>query len=666
MASVVIIKNGDLTVGEFKVSNGDTIGRDSRCKINLDDPMISREHARFVIRDDHWFLEDLNSANGILENGQQKTLISLEDDLVIEIPPYSLHVKGLSSDSGHDDDFDKPKSLGDLLEPGFKMNSDDYSMPKTKKAFHPDNDMTDIGTPELDVYSDSGFSYIGESQNHLLDEQPKPDLSNPDNSTMLLDNVVAARLFPLNIQLNNVQLTLADYEFIIGRSPETILTIPHASVSKLHASIYREDGEYFIKDLDSTNGTRVNGEQIDEFLLRCHDVIDIGEIRFEFLEGAATPQAHSMNVIEVADSPAFSVVTDKPPSGQLTTNFRNLISVGLAMILLIMVSLPLLRSGNDKQKDRLIQSAKVPLQEVLSPEVIAAREQKRIVRHQMTQIRHLMSREKYDEAIIKVKLVLEDLDPENKEALMVKKELDQIALKEEQKRIAAQERKTKSIERLRRLMKQAGQATDEKRFAEAKALYREILAIEPGYQLAKEKLSDISELVTKEKQASAQRSILNNNTNEAFTQGMVAYNSNNFAQAAQYLRQVVGIPDHQHYSAARIALDDIEERLAIETKDKINEAKEYYLSNNLIVARKLLGEILLGSPGHEEAIKLQEQVIKDAREQAKQLFREGYTFENLVQDYSTAKDRYQSVLDLLPETDEEYHQKARQRLGALN
>jgi DNA-binding NtrC family response regulator len=65
----------------------------------------------------------------------------------------------------------------------------------------------------------------------------------------------------------------------VGRAPESELRIDHSSVSRRHARILVERGELRISDLDSHNGTRVNGMLIDGVrVLATGDVIAIGEV----------------------------------------------------------------------------------------------------------------------------------------------------------------------------------------------------------------------------------------------------------------------------------------------------------------------------------------------------------------------------------------------------
>jgi pSer/pThr/pTyr-binding forkhead associated (FHA) protein len=63
----------------------------------------------------------------------------------------------------------------------------------------------------------------------------------------------------------------------IGRDPAQALAIIQESiVSKLHCSIFHRDGQVYVKDLNSTNGTYVNEEKVSERELHDADVIFLG------------------------------------------------------------------------------------------------------------------------------------------------------------------------------------------------------------------------------------------------------------------------------------------------------------------------------------------------------------------------------------------------------
>jgi CRP-like cAMP-binding protein/Fe-S-cluster-containing hydrogenase component 2 len=59
-----------------------------------------------------------------------------------------------------------------------------------------------------------------------------------------------------------------------------------AGMSRAQAVIACEDGRFLLRDLNSSNGTLVNGNPITEVELRPGDVIEMGEMQFEFIVGA--------------------------------------------------------------------------------------------------------------------------------------------------------------------------------------------------------------------------------------------------------------------------------------------------------------------------------------------------------------------------------------------
>ena len=72
---------------------------------------------------------------------------------------------------------------------------------------------------------------------------------------------------------------LAPGEHVLGRSTEADIRLDDEGVSRLHAKMRRRsDGTVEVSDLDSTNGTYVNGAQIRHFTLSDGDRIQIGSV----------------------------------------------------------------------------------------------------------------------------------------------------------------------------------------------------------------------------------------------------------------------------------------------------------------------------------------------------------------------------------------------------
>src|SRR5882762_10073615 len=68
----------------------------------------------------------------------------------------------------------------------------------------------------------------------------------------------------------------------VGRGPDNDVVVDETTTSAHHLEIRRENGSYQIRDLNSTNGTFVNGERIGEAILEPSSSIQLGSTGPEF------------------------------------------------------------------------------------------------------------------------------------------------------------------------------------------------------------------------------------------------------------------------------------------------------------------------------------------------------------------------------------------------
>ncbi|HWC58142.1 MAG TPA: FHA domain-containing protein [Verrucomicrobiae bacterium] len=64
----------------------------------------------------------------------------------------------------------------------------------------------------------------------------------------------------------------------VGRHPDNDFTIEHSTVSSVHCEIVLKDSGVILRDLESTNGTFVNGEKIREIQLAPGQIVRLGDV----------------------------------------------------------------------------------------------------------------------------------------------------------------------------------------------------------------------------------------------------------------------------------------------------------------------------------------------------------------------------------------------------
>lgn len=182
-----------------------SVGRDAKNTIIIDDPFASREHCVIKKVEGKYLLIDLNSSNGSFINGKR---------IVQHVLKH-----------------------GDRLELGkatIIFESDSVTSTATTAAHSPE-----IPTP---------------AANFLI-------------------HVTADPVAPL---------PLSKFPLKIGRDKSCEIQLDDRRISSFHAEIDFKGSDFIIRDLESTNGTFVDGKRISSHLLLPGNVIEIGNNRFVF------------------------------------------------------------------------------------------------------------------------------------------------------------------------------------------------------------------------------------------------------------------------------------------------------------------------------------------------------------------------------------------------
>jgi pSer/pThr/pTyr-binding forkhead associated (FHA) protein len=132
---------------------------------------------------------------------------------------------------------------------------------------------------EIDIYQDIVI-------NPAMDSG-FPDMEPPGDIVGLFTKARPTLILKLKETLVG-KFPLKGTSLIIGRSSDNDVVIANPAVSRKHAQLVEEGGKFYIEDLNSVNGTFVNGIKVTKKQLKNGDVVLIGEHRLIFEEGKTT------------------------------------------------------------------------------------------------------------------------------------------------------------------------------------------------------------------------------------------------------------------------------------------------------------------------------------------------------------------------------------------
>jgi len=100
----------------------------------------------------------------------------------------------------------------------------------------------------------------------------------------------------------------------LGRADDNELPIPEPSISSRHCVFILSGSDVILRDLNSSNGTYVNGEPITETILQPGDNIQVGVIDIKFVPGVRRPKLNTSSM-----TPVKPRTTGTLPPGAETT-----------------------------------------------------------------------------------------------------------------------------------------------------------------------------------------------------------------------------------------------------------------------------------------------------------------------------------------------------------
>ena len=321
----LLVKRGPELLKSMPIESDLVIGRGEQCSVRLEDRAISRQHLILKVSSGQLIAEKKSEFAPLLVNGTPQSQVTLQAGDQIQVGSYLLVIEkkvqeaqpknaattptdpsSALSTGGVEDGVppsgqqqSSPDGQEFAVEAGFEGQGMDQVSnegdPSSSAGVHSGDSQFQVnadagseggdslgvaGVPGQDqdheqAQSSTGFeSQAGSTDAGVVDEDAK-------TKAISLEKV-AAKLILKSGAANFTELTLEKNEILIGRGQDCDIVLDDKKASRKNSLIRRAGLSFSIKDLDSSNGTYINGEKITEKELSSDDLIQIGNVEIEF------------------------------------------------------------------------------------------------------------------------------------------------------------------------------------------------------------------------------------------------------------------------------------------------------------------------------------------------------------------------------------------------
>ena len=284
---------------EIEFSQVLTIGRESSNDIMIDSSYVSAKHAKIYMEDDNVYIVDFDSTNGTYIDGKK-----LESNQAYKINEKQKVILG-SEDAVFELERNLNKENTQLIK-----NKDVYTIGRKSSndivinvpAVSSEHLIVKKENAEWFIYDNNSTNgtYLNSLQNKITSAKLEKNQVVYLGNYKIPTNKILKFLVGTEVKSSG-KIQITQDILVLGRDPKSDIHISHPSVSFHHAKLKKTVSGYELEDLDSTNGTYVNGKQVkgtcsvkkdDEiqlgvysFILEIDDSENASITKKEFLDG---------------------------------------------------------------------------------------------------------------------------------------------------------------------------------------------------------------------------------------------------------------------------------------------------------------------------------------------------------------------------------------------
>jgi pSer/pThr/pTyr-binding forkhead associated (FHA) protein/tetratricopeptide (TPR) repeat protein len=649
------------------------IGRSEFSDLVLAGESVSRSHLELRVTEAAVYMTNMTTAGKVKLNGKARETGEIADGDEIGIGPYRLVIF-----HGERDAAAPPELPGEAA------------------AEAPPDEMAAGGDPQPEIVAEAPPAFDapgaeGEAQFQAEGGAAEAVQSISRGQTQLELKPVVAKLMFVDGPRKGEELFLETYEVSFGRSKRADIYLDDPKLSRIHAKITRVGMGYRLIDMNSRNGTYVNGMRVLEHPLASFDEIELGSTKIKFLihdvlvsqmqrgalaiaseatsalpapgaGGEGMDQTRSIQVDLNALGDGEVIPPERPGGGpavlggdfemtppqqplykvilQDRTKRNRLLMATVGLLLVVFILLP---SGNGKkagpksaatttQADKGIDASKLPPSlpkeyAELSPDA------QRIIEGNYNSALKAAEQENFEEAVSLLKKIHEQI-PYYKQSRDL---LDTYSKRLREAQIQQAQDKAKKDEKqdLAIYLDEGLEYLKEGDFDRAAESFNSAIVIDPnnktatlGLKAAEMKIKDINQIPPEKDPEEEKRKLVA----DLFQKAVAAFTNKSYQEAidtAEKIRQVEIKGDTQYLNEAKQIIDRAKMLQKEEFEPFLIQAKEKYAEGDYNASRDLCEEMLKRDSSYEEAKDCVLKAKKQLNRLAKEAYQHGYILESM-------------------------------------
>lgn len=730
---LTVLKN-NIPVMEYLLDTNDAqehheifIGRSEDCHVKIDDPLVSRHHILISSEKNQWYCQKLSQLGVVSINGNEVSRHEVKNGDEVKFGVYSLILSELvqgvpevQSTISETLEVVAPKVEEKVIQESFEQENNESQ----EMASIEDNENTYVESDEVGQDSDEsediieiaqegdeeGFGSEADQEESIFASEANDNLpiesdqesseefagfemtpadesySDSDEGTRFFKAFVNYQLILFGEYAPYDRYLVEEDEIFIGRDEkkcQIILNDPE--VSSLHAVIKKINSVITLEDLNSSNGTILNGERINKHEIVAGDEFVIGSTSFTLEIKSDLLEAESDRLMPVESGQIVETeeIVEEIISDDENLDFQNEVVAeksiikriwkdpvkrkkaiyALAIIALIIL---LGDDGEDTNKNPpKKQTAQINGKNESKVKKIPKNlENERNVAYELGV--SYFDQQRFDLAQIEFQKVI-NIDPEYKsiQSYMTQtgEALKRLQELEEQKRAEEDRLKIKKI--VDEYLVKAKEAVAEHKVEVAENFFRLIIEKDPenitvsqlkleleAWKREQEKIA--LEIAAKE---AARKKMI-----DALNPGKMFYLKKEWYRAINKLEDFIRLQqiDEDLIKEATEMLSDAKNQLASELGPIIGKARSLKEGQDLKAAYEAFWDVLKIEPTNTEALNEVDEIKSTLENRSKKVYREAIIAESLSL-FADAKEKLQEVQQISP-TDSEYYKKATDKL----